>query len=179
MGLWTYAEIAIGTIVSCTPVLPKVFRHFLPRIIHATFAASSKSGKPGGDPRPKPPSSQQQQSPAVVVAAGKPRSSSLTESAKKLVSRGSERGEGEKGGVEEVCWNDAYHPAFDVQGRDGCYLVPDGDDNDDNDNDDAVSSVLAPETAKGTATRREDLESGHDDSVFGGRASIPRRRFDC
>jgi len=31
MGLWTYAEIAIGIIVSCLPVLPKFFQHFGPK----------------------------------------------------------------------------------------------------------------------------------------------------
>ena len=32
MGLWTYAEIAIGIIVSCLPVLPRFFQHFGPKI---------------------------------------------------------------------------------------------------------------------------------------------------
>ena len=46
MGLWTWAEITTGIIISCLPVLPKFFRHFGPivyRTISSTFSLGSKS----------------------------------------------------------------------------------------------------------------------------------------
>ena len=30
MGLWTYAELATGVIISCLPVIPKFFQHLCP-----------------------------------------------------------------------------------------------------------------------------------------------------
>lgn len=32
MGLWTYAEIAIGIIISCTPIFPRFYQEFGPKI---------------------------------------------------------------------------------------------------------------------------------------------------
>ena len=32
MSLWSYAEVAIGTMVCCLPTLPKFFRHFGPKL---------------------------------------------------------------------------------------------------------------------------------------------------
>ena len=42
MGLWTLAEIAIGVIVSCLPVLPRFFQHAGPKVYRA-FSVGSKS----------------------------------------------------------------------------------------------------------------------------------------
>ena len=42
MGLWGWAELAIGIIVGCLPVAPKFFRHVGPKVLN-TFAFVSKS----------------------------------------------------------------------------------------------------------------------------------------
>lgn len=145
MGFWTCAEIAIGTIVSCMPVLPKFFPHFSPRL-YATFASISK-------PRPRSRSS-------VVIE--KPRN--LAESSKKLFIKDS----GGETGISEV-WNQAYHPSaaevkdLSLDGYDA--VLPRRD----------TASEPAPKLAKGTATRRDDLERGQDDFAIGG-TTIPQRR---
>lgn len=43
MGFWTYAEIAIGIIISCLPVLPRLFQTVGPRI-YDVFSSRSKTG---------------------------------------------------------------------------------------------------------------------------------------
>ena len=53
MTFWTYAEIAIGIIVSNFPVLPKFFRHFGPRV-YKTFSSTSKSLGRGQHVRARP-----------------------------------------------------------------------------------------------------------------------------
>ena len=47
MGLWTYAEIAIGIVVSCLPVLPRFFQHFGPKV-YGTFSFRAKSRTQSG-----------------------------------------------------------------------------------------------------------------------------------
>lgn len=42
MGFWTYAEIAIGIIISCLPVLPRLFQTVGPRI-YDVFSSRSKT----------------------------------------------------------------------------------------------------------------------------------------
>lgn len=32
MGLWTYAEISIGIVISCTPIFPRFYKEFGPKI---------------------------------------------------------------------------------------------------------------------------------------------------
>lgn len=44
MGLWTLAEVSIGTMVCCAPVLPKFFRHFGSKL-YGTFSSKTKFGK--------------------------------------------------------------------------------------------------------------------------------------
>ncbi|CAD6580725.1 MAG: hypothetical protein ASARMPREDX12_000255 [Alectoria sarmentosa] len=147
MGFWTYAEIAIGTIVSCMPVLPKFFRHFSPRL-YATFASISK-------PRPRSRSS---------VVFEKPRNSA--ESSKKLFIKGSQ----DETGVSKF-WNQAYHPsAAEVKDE---YLSLDGYDAVLPRRDTAIEP--APKLVKGSATRRDDLERGQDDFAIGG-TTISQRR---
>ena len=46
MGFWTFAEIAIGTVVSCSPVLPKFFQHFGPKVHEALSSRSRISDSP-------------------------------------------------------------------------------------------------------------------------------------
>ncbi len=134
--LWSLAEIGIGIIVSCMPVLPRFFRHFSPKI-YATFASQSKP-KPGSSSSPRQAGSR---SPVVIE---KPRDSA--ESSKKLFTKGSGRRET---GTLEI-WNEAYHPStVEVEGE---YVTLDEYD-----------AVLPPEMTKGTATKRDDLESGLPD----------------
>ena len=42
MGYWTYVEIAMGIIISCLPVLPRLFQAFGPRI-YGAFSFRSKT----------------------------------------------------------------------------------------------------------------------------------------
>lgn len=42
MGLWASTELAIGTIISCLPVLPRFFQHFGPKV-WSMFSLTSKS----------------------------------------------------------------------------------------------------------------------------------------
>lgn len=44
MGLWTYAELAIGVIISCLPVIPKFFQHVGPRVSAIIFSQHELSG---------------------------------------------------------------------------------------------------------------------------------------
>ena len=44
MGLWTYAELATGVIVSCLPVIPKFFQYMGPRITAKIFNQAKLSG---------------------------------------------------------------------------------------------------------------------------------------
>lgn len=44
MGFWTYVEIAIGIIISCLPVLPRLFQAFAPHISGAFSLRSKTSG---------------------------------------------------------------------------------------------------------------------------------------
>lgn len=41
MGLWCWAEVAMGILISCVPVLPRFFQHFGPRIVQY-FTLGSK-----------------------------------------------------------------------------------------------------------------------------------------
>ena len=45
MGLWTWAELSIGMLISCAPVLPKFVHHFSPKIVKY-LNPSSKSSEP-------------------------------------------------------------------------------------------------------------------------------------
>ena len=47
MGLWTFAELATGFIISCLPVIPKFFQHIYPRVSRA-LSVISKSRKDSG-----------------------------------------------------------------------------------------------------------------------------------
>ena len=145
MGFWTYAEIAIGTIVSCMPVLPKFFRHFSPKI-YATFASKSKS-KLGSSSNPRQAKSQS------PVMGEKPGNSAKSSFEKPFITKGSGRGETGVLGI----WNEAYHPSAAVQVT-GEYVTLDEYDSVLPGTD--TAGELAPRRAKGIATRRDDLENG-------------------
>ncbi|KAK0511236.1 hypothetical protein JMJ35_005809 [Cladonia borealis] len=44
MGLWTYAELATGVIISCLPVIPKFFQHVGGKISATIFSEATPSG---------------------------------------------------------------------------------------------------------------------------------------
>ena len=41
MGMWNYAELSTGIIISCVPVIPKFFQHVGPKVL-ATFTLKSR-----------------------------------------------------------------------------------------------------------------------------------------
>jgi hypothetical protein len=49
MGLWTWAEITTGIIVSCLPVIPKFLQHFGPKFYQTLFSSfgSKSETEPG------------------------------------------------------------------------------------------------------------------------------------
>ena len=47
MGLWTWAEITSGILVSCLPIMPKFFQHMTPKL-KGTFASISRFGFKSG-----------------------------------------------------------------------------------------------------------------------------------
>lgn len=49
IGFWTFAEISIGIIVCCAPVLPKFFRHFGAKL----YGTLSSKSSPGKDAQPQ------------------------------------------------------------------------------------------------------------------------------
>ena len=88
LGLWTWAEIATGLIVSCLPVLPKFFQHISPKLHRLpTFGWKSRS-----------------------TFRHTPGSSGVTSTT--LVSSNHERPHSKSGGVDStsVTWNDLYDP---------------------------------------------------------------------
>ena len=44
MGLWTYAELAAGVIISCLPVIPRFFQYVGPKISATIFSEATLSG---------------------------------------------------------------------------------------------------------------------------------------
>ena len=71
MGMWTYAELSTGIVISCLPVIPKFFQHIGPQLSraltsrhhkvtkesnHSDSSASGKSSDPVRDERLKLPS---------------------------------------------------------------------------------------------------------------------------
>lgn len=56
MGLWTYAELATGVIISCLPVIPKFFQYIGPRIAStiSNQASLSRTHKQQLSPRAAP-----------------------------------------------------------------------------------------------------------------------------
>ena len=44
MGLWSFAELATGVIISCLPVIPRFFQHVGPRISATIFNKDKLSG---------------------------------------------------------------------------------------------------------------------------------------
>ena len=140
MGFWTFAEIAIGIIVSCMPVLPKFFRHFGPKLYGAIISKS----KSDSNPELRCPSS-------VVIE--KPRNLA---NSKKHFPIGSQESD------ISYMWSESYQPLAEVKRE---YITLNAHD--------ATllrrgtTSDLTPKIARGTATRRDDLESGQDGFIIG------------
>ncbi len=44
MGMWTYAELSTGIVISCLPVIPKFFQHVGPKV-HSALTSRSKPTK--------------------------------------------------------------------------------------------------------------------------------------
>ena len=49
MGMWTYAELSTGIVISCLPVIPKFFQHVGPRLSSALNFGSKSTKCSGGD----------------------------------------------------------------------------------------------------------------------------------
>ena len=47
MGMWTYAELSTGIVISCLPVIPKFFQHVGPKL-SSVFTLRSKYTKDSG-----------------------------------------------------------------------------------------------------------------------------------
>ena len=47
MGMWTYAELSTGIVISCLPVIPKFFQHIGPKL-SSVFTLLSKYTKDSG-----------------------------------------------------------------------------------------------------------------------------------
>ena len=135
MGLWTWAEITSGILISCLPVMPKFF-HSVGSKIHGTFSSSSK-------PRSK------------LLQNSQP-----TDNKKKMgvsipFTRPFDKSSGSSGHTEVIgdpCSQQIRHK--------GEYITLDEFDvaTSGEDPNNGRRSVLREE--EGTATRREDLEMG-------------------
>ncbi|KAG6993742.1 hypothetical protein G7Y79_00051g086620 [Physcia stellaris] len=133
MGLWTFAEVAIGTVVCCAPVLPKFFRHFGSKL-YGTFSSKTKSGK---DAQP--------QYSHTVVPGQKSESSGPF---KKLPSM-----DGGSSGLFEA--KDLSYPSSAMVKGD--YLTVDSYDKMSTRGNNVISHEDST-TRKGLATKRDDLE---------------------
>lgn len=133
MGLWAYAEITIGIIVSCLPVFPKFFKHVGPKI-YGTFSLGSLSG---------------------TLLRHKLRSTQNTD--KTNTSSGIRQPFPRRGGENSIpkTWNDSYHSKAELKGE---YITL--DEYDIHQSTSAAMNGLTPTLADGPATKREDLEIG-------------------
>ena len=131
MGLWAYAEISIGIIVSCLPVFPKFFNHIGPKV-YATFSLGSSS---------------------TTLLRQKPPSDNTN---KTNTSSGIRRPFTKRNGGNSVpeTWNDSNHSKTELKGE---YITLDEYDMQQprTSNLDGLTSTLAD----GSPTRREELES--------------------
>jgi hypothetical protein len=139
MGLWTWAEITTGIIVSCLPVIPKFFQHFGPRVYQTLFSSSSKSDTGLG-----------------------PKSESTDAKNKIEVSVQFERRldivDGDVGDARLEAWCDSTHPHVHAQQRSEYIGLAEADvsvsGND-------PTGERRQGLAQIRAARRDDLETGH------------------
>ena len=131
MGLWAYAEISIGIIVSCLPVLPKFFNHFGPRI-YGSFSLQTWS---------------------VTLLRPKMRSTGNTD--KTGTSSRLRRLFTERSGENSIpgIWNDSNHSSE----LKGAYINLDKYETQSPKS--AGTNGITPTPVNGPATRREGLES--------------------
>ena len=50
VGIWAWAEMAVGIIVSCLPIMPKFFQHFSPKVwrfLSISVGTAERGGAPG------------------------------------------------------------------------------------------------------------------------------------
>ena len=133
MGLWAYAEISIGILVSCLPVLPKFFKNFGPRI-YGFFSLQNW---------------------LVILLRPKMRSTGTTD--KTGTSSGIRRPFTKRSGDNSIpeTWNDSNLSSSELKGAyinlDGYETLPPKP---------AGTNSITPTSINGPATRREDLESG-------------------
>ena len=142
MDFWTIAEVAIGIIVSCAPVLPKFFSHFLPRIYGKFSTLRSKASR-SSDHEPTKHS----------ITIEKPEASL---GFKKYFPKGQSETHISDAGSE------SHRPLAKVSREYGTredYEKPGGGQQ---------FGESHPQCPKPTATRRDDLESGLDDFWIGG-----------
>lgn len=131
MGLWAYAEISIGIIVSCLPMIPKFFKHCGPKI-HDMFSLGSLS---------------------EALLRPKLRSTGNTDKTSSIPAirrRFTKCSDGNS--IPETC-NDFYHMGPELKGE---YITL--DEYDIQQPKSAATIGLTPTLADGPATRREDLE---------------------
>ena len=60
MGLWTFAELATGFIISCLPVIPKFFQHMWPKVSRALSIMSKSRDDSGSASAPAVPADELQ-----------------------------------------------------------------------------------------------------------------------
>ena len=56
MGMWTYAELSTGIVISCLPVIPKFFQHIRPKIFSALTLRSTSRKDSGNESASSAPS---------------------------------------------------------------------------------------------------------------------------
>lgn len=131
-GLWAFAEISIGIIVSCLPVLPKFFTHVGPKIL----SVRSLSG---------------------TLLRHKLRFTNNTDKTNASPRVQRSRAAKRSGGISiPETWNDSYHSQAELK---GAYITL--DEYDMRQSKSAVILELTPTPAAGSATRGEDLENGN------------------
>lgn len=132
MGLWAYAEISIGIVVSCLPVLPKFFNHFGPTI-YGSFSLRTWS-----------------------VTLFRPKMRFIGNTDKTGTSSGFRGPCTKRSGGNSIpeTWNDSNHSSE----LKGAYINLDKYETQSPKS--AGTNGITPTPVNGPATRREDLESG-------------------
>ena len=129
MGLWAYAEITIGIVVSCLPVVPKFFKHIGPKI-YATFSLGSMPG---------------------TLLRPKLRSTDKTNTSSRIRQHFTKRSGGNR--IPET-WNDSYHSKVELKGE---YITL--DEYDMRQSKSSTMNGLTRTLADGSATRHEGLDN--------------------
>ena len=140
MVLWAYAELSLGTIASCLPVLPKFFRHFGPKI-YGSFCHKFKTSN-ASRPNAK-----------WVVDDRQPRN---FEKDRHVGSKGSDFSKGDGNDRLHGIWSGTRPPSAKVNGE---YFTLNGQDI--NLQQWSTGGDKNLNTLESTATKRDDLAVGH------------------